>query len=318
MNQDNSLGKEMAQSKNPVIERQKFWYESGLKNQYRKLIEGKLKFLFDGLSCIADYDKSIPPKVWSDFVDGIILFLFNLSGKSEQFSESYIDELTKPGTEEVIKIFKNPKTQKAIIERYQFSTDLISFGEGKQTIIDAESLFKFNQLAKEFVIGEDSLIELRKKFIDKAKKNYGLEGLSKTSTRKEKPSSLTTPETGIVLHYLMEYGSNDYKYTSDKVILADYLVKLKLNPSPSENLKPNYSPSQVYNKGIVLLPSERQKRRGKKGVFTKTNFWNAIQFLVEIDNEAYTAAFTDFFGYSSDEINPSKEEEGISEIFFKK
>lgn len=162
----------MEKSNNPVIERQKFWYDSGLKNQYRKLIEGKLKFLFVGLSSIADFDKSIPPKVWSDFVDGIILFLFNLSGKSERFSESYIDELTKPGTEEIIKIFKNPKIQKAFIDRYQFSADTIILGKGIQTTIDAESLFRFNQLVKGFVIDRDSLVNLRLKFIEWMKKDY--------------------------------------------------------------------------------------------------------------------------------------------------
>lgn len=317
MKQENSLGKE-AGIENPVVERLGYWLDKVGPEKFGAFLEWKQYKFIPPSIIVANLHKSILKKIWTDYVDGVFCWFYLSTDPEIKFSFFNIPELMEKGIQEIVNFAIRPEVQKVVINTHQFSTDQIWITEKIQVKLNAKSLFKFNQRAKELLITEDSIIELRKKFIEKMKKNYGLEGLSKTSTRKEKPSSLTTPETGIVLHYLMEYGSNDFKYTSDKVILADYLVKLKLNPSPSENLEPNYSPSQVYNKGIVLLPSEKQKRRGKKGVFTKTNFWNAIQFLEEIDNEAYTAAFTDFIGYSSDETNPSKEEEGISEIFFKK
>ncbi|MBA4301281.1 MAG: hypothetical protein C0433_14440 [Cyclobacterium sp.] len=293
--------------KNPVIERQKFWFDSGLKNQYRKLIEGKLKFLFVGTSSIADYDKSIPPKVWSDFVDGIIFTIFNLSGKSDQFSESYIEKLTKPAIEEIIKVFKNPKLQKAFIDKYQFSTDTINLGDGIQTTIDAESLFRFNQLAKELVIGPDSLVGLRKKYIERKKKDYGLEGLSECSTKKGKSNSLTTKEKGIVLYFLMYHGSGDFKASRNEKILENHLIKLGLSDSETSKT----SGTQVYKKAIVHLMTDADRDDDKKlnkerkyGVFSQKEFHNAIKFLKKKkDKKALIQATRTYQEYRNEKLD---------------
>tara|TARA_R110002096_G_scaffold63797_4_gene156176 strand:- start:222 stop:920 length:699 start_codon:yes stop_codon:yes gene_type:complete len=115
---------------------------------------------------------------------------------------------------------------------------------------------------------------------------------------------LKAPGKGIVLFYLMNYGSGKFKYTTEYENLARYLEELNLGGSGA----------QAYNKGIVKLSDEKRNRIGKRGVFTKKEFLCAIDFLKGVDSKAYDFANKDFNYYCADEIN---EEGDNPDKFFK-
>lgn len=171
----------MEEWKNPVLERQRVWMEIEWKEKILNSIEGKYKVFFSISALTANNDRSIPKDVWFDFVDGIFfLILLNHGGN---FSFSKIESLTKRGFEEVLKLYQDPKIQRSIIDQYQFRSDSINLGKGIHTTLDKESLFRFNQLAKEFVFGKDSMMDLRKKFIEWSKRDYGLSESRNTKAR---------------------------------------------------------------------------------------------------------------------------------------
>lgn len=133
---------------------------------------------------------------------------------------------------------------------------------------------------------------------------YSKKAIIENKPQPEKQHGLKASEKGIVLFYLMNYGSDNFEYTTENEKLSGYLEELKLGGSGA----------QAYNKGIVKLPDEERNRIGKKGVFSREEFLHAIDFLKKIDSKAYDMAKSDFNFYCAEEVN---EEGDNPDKFFK-
>lgn len=111
--------------------------------------------------------------------------------------------------------------------------------------------------------------------------------------KKGKLDPITIPEKGIVLYFLMYYGSGDFKKTRNREELEEHLKTLGLSGSGTT----------VYNKGILHLVTDADRNDGKElgkrrtnGVFTHREFLNAIDFLKTKDSKAHEYALKEF-GY---------------------
>lgn len=133
------------------------------------------------------------------------------------------------------------------------------------------------------------------------------------SLQKGQADHLTTPEKGIVLYFLMYYGSNktknEFKPTRDHLTLEKYLKALELSGSGKT----------VYNKGInpLITDSDRNDGRntGKKrtpGVLTRKEFLRAIDFLKKVDSTACLTAQNEFDSFCAENANG-----GNNQSFFK-
>lgn len=119
---------------------------------------------------------------------------------------------------------------------------------------------------------------------------------------------------GIVLYFLMYYGSDEakaeFKAKCKPEALGGYLLKLGLEGSGNT----------VYTKSIVHLVTDADRNDGviygkerKYGQFTREEFKNAIQFLKSKDQKAYERAESEF-AY----LVVADEEGGNYPKFFKK
>lgn len=178
MKQENSLGKE-AGIENPVVERLGYWLDKVGPEKFGAFLEWKQYKFIPPSIIVANLDKSILKKIWTDYVDGVFCWFYLSTDPEIKFSFFNIPELMEKGIQEIVNFANRPEVQKVVINTRQFSTDQIWITEKIQVKLNAKSLFKFNQWAKELLITEDSIIELRKKFIEKKKKDYSLDVTSK-------------------------------------------------------------------------------------------------------------------------------------------
>lgn len=132
----------------------------------------------------------------------------------------------------------------------------------------------------------------------------------KVLDRKEgKLDPITIPEKGIVLYFLMYYGSGGFKKTRQKEELEEHLETLGLSGSGTT----------VYTKGIVNLitdadrnDGEERKKTRTNGVFTRQEFLNAIDFLKKKDSKAHEYALNEFDYLCGENTN-----RGNNQSFFK-
>lgn len=162
-----------------------------------------------------------------------------------------------------------------------------------------EEEFQFTQKGKTYPDGStDKVVFVLNQLAKEASKLKG-----------DKKDTLTIPEKGIVLYFLMYHGNGKFKITRNSKSLEEYLKKIGLSGSGKT----------VYNKGIVHLMEDSDRedhiKRGKvktKGVFTRNQFLNAIKYLHKIDKKAYQTAQNEFDFYCAESI-----EGGNNQIFFK-
>lgn len=128
--------------------------------------------------------------------------------------------------------------------------------------------------------------------------------------KKGKLDPITIPEKGIVLYFLMYYGSGDFKKTRQKEELEEHLRTLKLKTG---------SGTTIYTKGIVHLitdvdrnDGEERKKTRTNGVFTRQEFLNAIDFLKKKDGKAHDYALNEFDYLCGENAN-----RGNDQSFFK-
>jgi len=215
-NKVNSLGKEMG-IENPVVERLGYWLDKVGPEKFGAFLEWKFYKFIEPSIIVANQDKSILKGVWFDYVDGVFCWFYLSSDPEIKFSFFNIPELMEKGIQEIINFANRPEVQKVVIDTHQFSTDQIWITEKIQVKLNAKSLFKFNQLAKELLIGEDSIIELRKKFIERKKKDYSLAVASKAKagpTFKSLDQIFHNPDFcyGILMNTEPPVISEDFRY----------------------------------------------------------------------------------------------------------
>jgi hypothetical protein len=187
------MGKEISSIENPVVERLGYWLDRVGPKTFVEFLKWKHYGFIPPSIIVSGHDKSIPKEIWFDYVDGFFYWFYLNEDPEVKFSFSKIEKLIKKGIEEIIRFVRRPIFQQVLINKYQYRTDQILIGEGITTILDSEALFRFNQLANEFLIGENSIIELRKKFRERAKKDYGLQGLKKERRESKKPIKKPRP-----------------------------------------------------------------------------------------------------------------------------
>lgn len=211
----------MKTHQNPVIERIVFWGYAIRSKSFNDYLKDKPSTYFHVAIIVAEQDKSIPKQIWFDYVDGLMLIVAFLKNPKQLLTDKEIESLLEPGLNVIIKYLKSPGFQKSVIGKFQFSTDSINIGGLNQTTIDADSLFKFNKAIKEFLIDEDSVKNLRMKFLEKKKEDYGF--LEKKSNSKPGKKEITKgiPETEI-----RSYDQLCWPGANEKII--EYLRKAKM------------------------------------------------------------------------------------------
>jgi hypothetical protein len=163
----------MENHENPVIQRQLVWINRMKSQTFNDwLINGDVKPYLILAMAVAHCQKSTSKKTWFDFVDGIIgAFIKRLKPELDvPFQESW--ELTENGFKVVTSFFSSQDWQKAVIQKHQFRTDIIEIQKGIQTKITSKSLLALNQSINMLLMGKQSVLDLRRKFIKQVQEDY--------------------------------------------------------------------------------------------------------------------------------------------------
>lgn len=193
---------------------------------------------------------------------------------------------------------------KIIREKYVVARNLREIPQGKSFVYGHFQAYWKEQMdlamigktypdgSKDKVIYE--LNELQSKIEGVSNKKPISEKEPKQKISQKTPEKNGAKKNGIILFYLMYYGSDEYPQTTNKTKLNEYLEKLELDGSGA----------QAYNKGIVHLTEDESRGKTRRyGVFTKQEFLDSVEFLKGKDEKAYINAMSDFNEYCAEEIN---------------
>jgi phage pi2 protein 07 len=232
-----------------------------------------------------------------DYIDGIILIECGKIEEGKVFMEKGVQSLHDFSGSEIM--------HKNFINRYIYPKQKIN--EGNFTFDVKKSLSKFLK-DKEVKLSSEgafnvSLANLKKEIKEWVKEIDSLKSVeSVISEPKIKLRNAAT--NGIVLYYLMKHGG--FEWTLNTNNLTEYLKTLKIEGSGQ----------QAYNKGIVHLGVDEERGKERKyNYFTKKEFASALEFLKEINNDAYDKAESDYASYLLDDQDP---ERGNFPKFFRK